>query len=386
MIRYFTDDLIIHLIIFQSVILLFILSNVLLTIRSRRHSPPIKFPKVSILIPARNEERAIADCVESLLGQDYPIFEILVLDDQSTDSTRNILTSLRQDHPNLTILDGESSTEHQLGKNWACTQLARKAQGDLLLFTDADTIHKPQALTQAVIAMVGEQADLATGYPKQILGSWGERLLVPFFSWAVFSFFPLGIAYRLASAMLTSAVGQMMLFKREAYLAIGGHSAVNSSIVDDLALAKKIHNHQYRWRVIFIADMITCRMYQNSRDALNGFSKNLFAAFEFRLAPYLFTFTWLAIMFIEPLIILILKIVGKAPFAQISSIITCLGLSLLLWLIPYLYLRVPAWLALLYPATIIANEIAAIRSLWKSFTGDLAWKGRRVQRPRWKWL
>jgi chlorobactene glucosyltransferase len=386
MIRYLTNDLLIHLIIFQSVILLFILSNVLLTIQARRHSPPTKFPKVSILIPARNEERAIADCVESLLRQDYPDFEVLVLDDQSTDNTRNILTYLRKDHPDLTILDGESSLEHQPGKNWACTQLARKARGDLLLFTDADTIHKPQALTQAVIAMVSEKADLVTGYPKQTLGSWGERLLVPFFSWAVFSFFPLGIAYRLDSAMLTSAVGQMMLFKQEAYLAIGGHSAVNLSVVDDLALARNIHKHQYRWRVIYIADMISCRMYQNSRDALNGFTKNLFAAFEFRLVPYLFTFTWLAIMFIEPLIILILKVAGKAPLSQISSIMACLGLSLLLWLIPYLYLRVPAWLALFYPATVISNEIAAIRSLWTSLTGDLVWKGRKIQRPNWKWF
>jgi chlorobactene glucosyltransferase len=386
MIRYFTYDLVIHLIIFQIVILSFIFWNVFLTRRSRRHSPPFKYPKASILIPARNEERNIAECVESLLGQDYPDFEVLVLDDQSTDNTRTILTAMTKKYSNLLILDGVSSSEQQPGKNWACTQLAQKAQGDLLMFTDADTVHKPQALTQAVIAMMGEKADLITGYPKQSLGSWGERLLVPFFSWAVFSFFPLGLAYKINSPILTSAVGQMMLFKREAYQAIGGHATVGSSIVDDLALARNIHNSSFRWRIIYIADLITCRMYQNGRDALNGFTKNLFAAFEFRLLPYLFTFTWLAIMFLEPLIILLLFIAGKAPLAQPASVISCISLSLLLWLVPYLYFKVPAWLAPLYPAAILIVEITAIRSLWLSLTGGLIWKDRRIQPASWKWL
>jgi chlorobactene glucosyltransferase len=386
MIRYFTYDLIIHIIIFQFVILCFILWNIYLTIHSRRHSPPSKFPRVSVLVPARNEERNITECIESLLKQDYPDFEILVLDDQSTDNTRTILAAMAEIHSKLTLLDGESTTDQLPGKNWACTQLAQKAQGDLLLFTDADTVHKPQTLTKAVSALIGERADLVTGYPKQSLNSWGERLLVPFFSWAVLSFFPLGLAYKLPSPILASAVGQMMLFKRDAYQTIGGHSSVNSSIVDDLALVRKIHIHNYRWRVIYIADMIKCRMYQNSRDALNGFTKNLFAAFDFRLVPYLFTFTWLAIMFIEPLIILFLMMAGKAPLAHPTSLIVCLCFSFLLWLVPYLYLGIPAWLALLYPVTIVANKIAAIRSLWISLSGDLVWKGRRMQRPNWKWF
>ena len=140
MVDYFTRDLIYHLIIFQVVLLLVILSNIWITRRIRHHSPPDVFPMVSILIPVRNEERSIAGCVQSLLAQDYPSFEVVVLDDQSSDGTRAILEKMAISQPALRILHGEPPSDNQVGKNWACSQLARQAQGELLFFTDADTL------------------------------------------------------------------------------------------------------------------------------------------------------------------------------------------------------------------------------------------------------
>ena len=131
MVDYLTHDLIYHLIIFQAVILLIVLSNIGITRRVRHHSPPAVFPMVSVLIPARNEERSIASCVRSILAQDYPSFEVLVLDDQSSDGTRAILESMAISQPALRILHGEPPPGNQVGKNWACSQLARQAQGEL---------------------------------------------------------------------------------------------------------------------------------------------------------------------------------------------------------------------------------------------------------------
>jgi chlorobactene glucosyltransferase len=380
------QDPISHLILFQSVILLVVLSNIYLLHRARQHTPPQQFPMVSILVPARNEEENIHRCIQSLLAQDYPSFEVLVLDDQSTDGTLSILQEIACAHPRLSILTGSPAPEGQMGKNWACTQLAQQAQGDLLFFTDADTNHQPQTLRQTVTTLLGEQADLLTGYPRQLVQSWGERLLVPFFSWAFLCFTPLWLAYRLRTPSLSSAVGQMMLFRREAYRAIGGHAGLGMTFVEDLALAKKIKASGLRWRVAGVTDLISCRMYHQSQEAYHGFTKNLFAAFDFSLLKYLFIFIFLAYLFWRPLLTLAALALGWVQAARITDLLVCIGLSLLLWLIPYLYLRGPWGLALLYPLIILAVEVVAFQSLRLSLTGRLTWKGRPLARPKWKWL
>jgi len=216
--------------------------------------------------------------------------------------------------------------------------------------------------------------------------TWGERLLVPFFSWALLCFIPLELAYRLRLPGLSNAVGQMMLFRREAYLAIGGHERVSAEIVDDLGLARQIKTAGLRWRVAYVADLISCRMYRESREAFNGFVKNLFAAFDFRMLPYLFIFSWLAVMFWEPLIVLLLLILGQAPLARAIDLAVCIGLSLLIWLVPYIDFKVPTTFAFLYPLTILANEVVAFQSLLHSLVGRLSWKGRIITRPHWRWL
>jgi chlorobactene glucosyltransferase len=377
---------ILHLIIFQAVVLLIILSNAWLLHRARRHAPPAVFPMVSLLIPARDEEKDIAACIQSLLRQDYPSFEVLALDDQSSDRTLSILEQLAAENSMLQVLVGSPPPAGQVGKNWACAQLAQQAHGELLFFTDADTLHQPDMLRLSVSALIGEQADLLTGFPRQEVHSWGERLLVPFFSWALYCFNPLWLAYRLRLPVLSNAVGQMMLFRRPAYQAIGGHAAAGAAIAEDLVLARRIKAAGLRWRVMHATDLVSCRMYPGSRLAFDGFAKNLFAAFDFRLLEFLFAFVWLAVLFWEPLVALVLVLLGRAPLLRLDELGGCIGLSLLIWLIPYIELGIPPVLAYLYPLTLLANEAAALQSLLFSLTGRLTWKDRTLPRPRWKWL
>ncbi len=386
MINYLTHNLITHLIFFQLVVLMIILSNLVLLHRSRKHVTPDDLPMVSILVPARNEEFNIGRCIHSLLAQDYPFFEILVLDDQSSDRTFAILSQIAASKPGLKVLAGSPPTEGLSGKNWACSQLADLARGDLLFFTDTDTVHQPQSLRAGVTALLGERADLVTGFPCQQVLTWGERLLVPFFSWASLSFIPLWLAYRLPWQSLCIAVGQIMLFRRDAYQKIGGHAGMGTTIVDDIGLAKKIKAAGLRWRVSSISDLISCRMYRSSQDAVNGFTKNLFAAFDFRLVPFLFVFLWLAVLFWVPLIVLSFFTFGQAPLAGLFDLTVCLSLSLLLWLIPYHEMGIPSYLGLLYPLTILANEAVALRSFIYSLSGRLTWKDRLLAWPKWKWL
>jgi chlorobactene glucosyltransferase len=386
MLQYLPNNFTLNIIYFQAVVLVVILSNLVLLHRSRKHASPGNFPLVSILVPARNEENNIEKCVRSLLAQNYPSFEILVLDDQSSDGTNAILAQLAISQPALQVLSGIPPPEGQAGKNWACSQLAQQAQGDLLFFTDADTVHQPRTLGILVTALIGEQADLLTGFPRQQVVTWAERLLVPFFSWASLCFFPLWLAYRLHQSALVVAVGQMMLFRREAYQMVGGHASLGTEIVDDIQLARKIKVAGLRWRVTHISDLITCRMYHGSQEAVNGFSKNLFAAFDFRLLTYLFVFLWLGVVFLLPLITLAMIPFEQVPTELLMELMICIGLSLLLWLIPYWETKIPFYLGLLYPLTILANEWIAFRSLCFSLTGRLTWKDRPLARPKWKWL
>ena len=386
MVSYLTHGLIVSFIFFQLVVLVIILSNILILHRARHHIQSYNFPIVSVLVPARNEENSIRACVQSLLDQDYPAYEVIVLDDQSSDDTRNILEQIAADQPRLKVLAGLAPSTEISGKNWACAQLAQQSQGDLLLFTDADTNFNPHTLREIVSAILGDEADLMTGFPRQRVGSWGERLLVPFFTWATLCFIPLWLAFRSRWPVLSSAVGQMMLFRREAYQKIGGHENLDSMFVDDLTLTRRIKAVGLRWRVMNLGDLITCRMYHNSREAIDGFTKNLFAAFDFHLTAYLFVFIWLAVLFLWPLILLMAWAFGQVQSIRPAELAASIGLSLLVWIIPYLHMGMPFVLGFIYPLTILANEVVAFRSLFSSLTGRLSWKGRPLTRQRWKWL
>jgi chlorobactene glucosyltransferase len=296
------------------------------------------------------------------------------------------LLRLAAEYPNLIVLNGAPAPEKITGKNWACAQLADRATGDYLLFTDADTVHQPGMLAGIVGAMLGERADMLTGFPRQVVKSWGERLLVPFFTWASLNFIPLGLAYLMRSTVLSIAVGQLMIFKRDAYEMVGGHAALGTNFLDDILLARRIKAAGLRWRVLSIADLVSCHMYRSSQMAYEGLTKSLFGAFSYRLLPYLFIILWLVIMTWMPIAVFCLWIVGLAPLADPALLLVCLGLGLLTWIIPYLEIRLPIYLALLYPLTILANAWVMLRSLVFTLGGKLRWKDRALDKPKWKWL
>ncbi|MEP6896024.1 MAG: glycosyltransferase family 2 protein, partial [Chloroflexota bacterium] len=205
------------------------------------------FPRVSILIPARNEEVNIKACIGSLLEQNYPDFEVVALDDSSTDGTSAILEELAQHDARLQVFHGKSLPSGWLGKHWACHQLSQQATGKLILFTDADTRHAPNTLHDSVSALLDQHADLVTAFPREEMLTWGERFTVPILSFSIFCFFPILLAEKLRLPSLSVTIGQFMLFRRSAFDAIGGYEAVRSDLVDDIRLGRNIIRHGFRW-------------------------------------------------------------------------------------------------------------------------------------------
>lgn len=344
---------------------------------------PKVWPRVSVLLPARNEAANIGPCVRTLLTQDYPDLEILVLDDQSSDSMQEVLAPLVAIDRRVRVFEGQGVPQGWLGKHWACHQLTGEATGSLLLFADADTRFHPGALRDGVAALEAEKADLLSALPKQEMATWGERLLVPVLPWSVFSFLPLLIAHHVPMPRLSAAIGQFMLFRREAYAHVGGHAAIRDHAADDLALGWRVKSCGLRLRLIDGGSRVQCRMYRGFWEAVEGFSKNLFAAFDYRLFPFLLIWLWMAIVFLEPPIVAALgaiRLIQAQPALGQAAWATLAAMGL--WLMACWRLRMPWWLALLYPLTLALAVIIAFRSAYLALLGQASWKGRTLIRPR----
>jgi len=367
---------------FLFVVLLIAISNYF-SIRRFDDFPTTKnFPRVSILVPARNEETNIQACVESLLAQHYPDFEVLVLDDNSTDQTGAILENISQHNPRLKIFRGEALPAGWLGKHWACHQLSQKATGELILFTDADTRHAPNTLRDSVSALLAQHADLVTAFPLEEMVTWGERLTVPILGFSIFCFFPLLLAEKLHILAFSVTIGQFMLFRRSAFDAIGGYAAIRNHPVDDMVLGRNMIKHGFRWQFMDATQHVTCRMYHNFSEALSGFTKNIFAVFNQRVFLYCLGWLWIAISFLMPVFVLFNLFTPSnfpksiAPIAVIEAVLM-VGLA-------YRRFRMPPYLILLYPVSLLIFTWIAFRSLIYSFLGYGIWKGRAIAPPAFK--
>jgi chlorobactene glucosyltransferase len=385
---YLAGDALVGIVVFQCAVLLVVASNAVLLLRPRRSESAAAMPRVSLLVPARNEEANIGACVASLRDQSYPHLEILVLDDRSTDATRAILEAARAGDLRLAVLVGEEPPTGWTGKNWACHRLALAATGEVLLFADADTVFvDPEAVEHIVGALRASGADLVSGLPAQRLGTWGEALLVPMFYWALLSFTPLALARVWRRAPGARAVGQLMAFRRDAYDEIGGHAAVRGSVVDDIDLARRVARAGRTWRLMDATTLVTCRMYRSGSAAAAGFARNVFAAFGHAILPYAFVWGWLTYVFLMPLAVAALHVMRpeRAP-ADAGLLITTIALALAHWGIVYARLRMPVWLALVYPLTFAAFVAVAARSFVGGVRHGASWKGRALGRPPTRWL
>lgn len=345
-------------------------------------------PRVSVLVPARDEEANIGACVRSLLAQAYPDFEVVVLNDHSTDRTGAILAALGAEGAaaRLRVLAGADLPAGWLGKHWACQQLADAADGELLLFTDADTRHGPRSIAHGVAGLEAEGADLLTAFPYEVTGTWAERLVVPVVPWSIFTFLPLAAAYRSAAPSLSATIGQYMLFRASAYRRIGGHAAVRSDPVDDIALGRRIKAQGLRWRLAEATQDVHCRMYHNAGQVFEGFSKNLFAAFGNRLLPFFGVWLWLTVVFLLPIGVLLARLLG-APIPALDAGIALIGVAagLASWGLSALRFRFPASLILLYPVTILLSLMIAVRSVFLVRRGRTTWKGRTLMPGSLRW-
>ena len=280
--------------------------NLILNLRSlRRPDSSSRIPKpaplVSVLIPARNEEENIETCLKSLQKQDYPNFEILVLDDNSTDRTAELVERMAAKDDRIRLIKGELLPEGWAGKPFACYQLAEKAKGSWLLFLDADTTHAPHMLRSTLALALELKPSMLSGFPRQMAESLPEKIAMPVLYFVIMSLLPLWWLHRSTGHSPSLTIGQFILFPREDYWRIGGHMAVKDRILEDVWLGVETVRHGGRHVAIDLSTVFFCRMYRDVGSMWEGFVKWMYsvaalspfalvgliaAGFVFYLAPF----------------------------------------------------------------------------------------------------
>jgi chlorobactene glucosyltransferase len=289
-----------------AVVLVVFLINLILNLRNLRTPDsnskiPQPAPLISVLIPARDEEENIRTCLESLQKQDYPNFEILVLDDNSTDNTAGIVNEMASKDNRIQLFYGEPLPDDWAGKPFACYQLAQKAKGLWLLFVDADTIHAPHMLRSVLALAMEQKTSLLSGFPRQLASSLPTKIGIPVMYFILLGWLPLWWLHHSKKPKPSMAIGQFFLFPTDEYWRIGGHKAVHGRIVEDEWMGIEVARNGGRHIAVDLSPVVSCNMYRDIGSMWHGLGKSIYsitamapvglaglllAAYVFYIAPF----------------------------------------------------------------------------------------------------
>jgi chlorobactene glucosyltransferase len=326
-------------------------------------------PFISILIPARNEEETLPQLIVGLSALDYIEYEVIVYDDASEDRTPQILEEQSRKFAWLNYVRGEGPEDGWLGKTYACHELSKLAKGDYLLFLDADVTIETSLLRDAITTAVNSGVKLLSVFPRQIMSSAGEWFTVPVMNQILVSLLPLYLVRHSSWKDFTAANGQFMLFEASNYHRHKYHQAFKADPVEDINIMKAMKKQGADVMTNLSAGQLSCRMYQNYKQAVRGFSKNVIEFFGGRILLillYLFLtnfgilFVWMSLpsisLFVYLSMIVLLKILTSATSRQ------------------EIILNI-----LLQPIQQASFNVIVFSAIYSRMVNKLEWKGRRVK-------
>ncbi|MEO8886061.1 MAG: glycosyltransferase family 2 protein [Mucilaginibacter sp.] len=324
--------------------------------------------KVSILIPARDEADNILALLQSINNQDYPHYEVIVLDDDSTDQTYNIVADFAAKHPQFKIIKGAELPHYWLGKNYACYQLAEQATGNLFLFLDADEKISNGLINSALHRMYQRKLSLLSLFANQEMHSPGEKLVVPLMHYILLNLLPLQLVYLVKSAAVAAASGQFMLFNGADYRKNQWHQQVSYKVVEDVEIMKLVKASGYNGEALLSNNMVTCRMYKGYKEAVNGFSKNFLAAFNYNIFGFLI---YILLVIAGPMIVMMTF--------DFQLIFLMAGLIILTRIMISLSVKQNAmYNVILHPVQMFSLTLIAFTAIQKHLTKTNVWKGRKI--------
>jgi chlorobactene glucosyltransferase len=349
------------------------------TLKTLTYSPDIKAtPKVSVLIPARDEQTNISECLDSLLDQDYTNYEILVIDDNSDDRTWDILKQYAKKSKKIKAYKGKPLKQGWIGKQYACQQLIEASRGEYLMFTDADTIHTSQSISWAVTNMLQHKADFMSAFLHHLIGSLGEALIVPAIYIMTTILMPLWKIPQKNNPLFSFAIGQFMICRKKCLLAIGGYTSFKDSLVEDMSLARAMKEHGYKTIFIDGKNYIHCRMYHSFKGAFKGLVKNMFGALHQSILFLAALFLVVAAVIEIP----VLNLIHQCYSGGTDLLFSIMPVSMFsgIWFIVLRDRKVSLSITLSYPILFFMVMIIAVTSTLKTgLLGGVEWKGRLVR-------
>jgi len=312
---------------------------------------------VDVLIPMRNEEENVEGCLKSVLNSELlDVSKVFVLDDGSSDSTAELIGQFKVDK-----LIGTQPPTGWLGKVWACHNLAQVGSGKYLVFIDADVRLHPYAIASAITKMNKFGWDFISPYPRQISGSFLEKLIQPLLQWSWLASVPLRVAEKFPNRSMTIANGQFFIVKRSAYNTSGGHAAIPDEVLDDLELARLLISKGFRGGVADGSAVASCRMYKSNSELIDGYTKSLWKAFGGQFGTLVAIF--------------LLYFTGISPYIGIGAPATFIFLSRVLAAIKT---RSNPVYAFLHPISILVLLYLIVLSSIRKSRGTLQWRGRAI--------
>jgi glycosyltransferase involved in cell wall biosynthesis len=323
---------------------------------------------VSVLIPARNEEKNIGHLLNELISNDYQNIEILVFNDQSTDKTAEIVSDFAQKDARVKLINSEGLPEGWLGKNHACHSLSKLANGRYLLFLDSDVRIGNGIIRQTSTFSEKHKLGLLSIFPRQIMVSAGEKAAVPLMHFILLTLLPLILVRKTGFSSLAAANGQFMLFNSNIYRKTFPHEKMKNDKVEDIKIARYFKNEGIKIACITGKESVSCRMYSGFSESVHGFSKNVTQFFgnSFSLAilfwlitTFGFIMVFLALpktIFISYFIIFILTRITVSVAARQSVLMN------LIFLIPQQ----------------LALGLFVLKAVVNRYKNQYEWKGRKI--------
>jgi len=349
--------------------------NLTLVPRLRARMPK-RFPLVSVIVPARDEERMIERAVRALLAQTYPELEVIVINDRSTDATGAILERIAREDARLLVIDDHGEPPPGwLGKPWALHQGSLRARGELLLFVDADVVYAPGTIAAAAAEMEAKQLPMITLLPFVEMHGFWEHVAMPQLGIFAFIFSPLWLMNRTRITYFALGGGTGNLVTRAAYDACRGHEPLHDAVVDDIGLGRLFRRNGFRTEVVNADAMVSVRMYHGLGEIVRGFTKNAFAVVGRSYTVAIVSILGGILFHIVPYVLALL--------GDPINIVTVVLISLTR-LVLFLALRYRIDSALFgHPLMMAVWACIMLRSLW--LTGirrEIEWRGRRYDASR----
>jgi glycosyltransferase involved in cell wall biosynthesis len=334
---------------------------------------PASYPRVSIIVPARNEEQDIEQTLSQLLALDYDNYEVIAVNDRSTDRTGELMDRVAASpaaHGRLRVIHVSELASGWMGKVHAMWTAGQASSGEWLLFTDADVLFKPEVLRRALVYAEAERADHVVVFPRMIMKHAGERMMIAFFQ----TLFTFGHRpWRVADPDTADhmGVGAFNMVRRSAYDAIGTYKALRMEVVDDMKLGKVIKNARFRQRNVFGEDLISIRWAKGAIGVVNNLTKNFFAILSFQWWRTIASAFGLLFLNLGPFLgVWLAHGWERVPYA------IALGSILVIYIGMSFKSSIPPYYFFLHPISSLLFAYTLLRSMFRTLADDgVTWRG-----------